>query len=48
MLEYNENLEYMIWNYGNHHVMTYTGNRVNATFIPDNFDHILIAVYITI
>ena len=40
----------MLWkrNYENHHVMTCTGNRVNATFIPDNFDHVLIAVEIMI
>ena len=38
---------YNIWNYKNHHVMTCIGSRVNATFIPDNFDHVLIAVDIT-
>ena len=37
-----------IWNYENHHVMTCIGSRVNATFIPDNFDHVLIAVLIMI
>ena len=28
--------------------MTYIGNRVNATFIPDNFDHVLLAIEIMI
>ena len=32
----------------NHHVMTCIGNRTNAAFIPDNFDHVLIAVEIMI
>ena len=36
------------WNYENHHVMTCTGNKVNAIFIPNNFDHVLIAVDIMI
>ena len=37
-----------IWNCENHHVVTCIGNRVNATFIPDYFDHVLIAVDIMI
>ena len=27
-------------NYENHHVMICIGNKVNATYIPDNFDHV--------
>ena len=37
-----------ILNYENHHVMTCMGNRVNATIVTDNFDHVLIAVDIMI
>ena len=40
----NNNLFYTghdkVWNYENHHVMTCIANRVNATFIPDNSDHV--------
>ena len=36
------------WNYENDHVMTCIGNRVNATFIPNNFWPCLIAVEIMI
>ena len=38
----------VVWNYENDHVMTCIGNRVNATFIPNNFLPCLIAVEIMI
>ena len=38
----------LLCSYENHHVMTWIGNRVNATFMPDNIDHILTAVDIMI